>query len=229
MSQPFVLVVHEDPRLLQLLGAALENAGYDCATATNGDSALAAIDRRVPDTVLLSLDLGDCKALDLCTRIRARTRTPIIALSENSSDSRKIAALDAGADDYVTVPFSLPEVLARLRVALRHRHELGKADGDSVIQVGAVRLDPDGHAAAIGNRVLALTPKEFELLLLLARNSDRVLTHRSILDAIWPNSTTHDSLRLHISQLRKKLAPAAGAPLLVTVSGVGYRLVAPAD
>jgi two-component system KDP operon response regulator KdpE len=119
---------------------------------------------------------------------------------------------------------SMPEVLARIRVALRHRRELALGPSDSVIQIGTLRIDPDGHVAMVGTRVLTLTPKEFQLLVLLARNGDRVVPHQSIFDEMWPNSRSQDALRLHISQLRKKLAPTDGAPALVTLPGVGYRL-----
>lgn len=223
MSQPFVLVVHDGAPMLEVLRTALQAERYECSTATDAQSAFEVIERRVPDTVLLSLDLPH-GGVDLCRRIRLRTRTPVIAISENHSDARKVSALDAGADDYLTIPFSMPEVLARLRVAIRHRRTLAVPVTDSVIELGPLRLDPAGHAAALGTRVLTLTPKEFQLLVLLARNEGRVLTHQSILEAIWPSSKSQDSLRLHISQLRKKLAQSSGAPTLVTLPGVGYRL-----
>jgi two-component system KDP operon response regulator KdpE len=175
---------------------------------------------------MLSIDLPSGDGIDLCRRIRARTRTPVIAISGTDSETRKIAALDAGADDFLTFPLSIPEVIARLRVALRHRRELALGPSNSVIQVGVLRVDPDGHAAMVGTRVLTLTPKEFQLLVLLARNAGRVVRHQSILEEIWPNNKSQDALRLHISQLRKKLAPADGALSLVTSAGVGYTLAA---
>ena len=164
MSQAFVLVVHENATVLELLQSALHAHGYECSTASTGRAALDALDRRQPDTVVLSIDLPSGDGIDLCRRIRVRTRTPVIAISENDSETRKVAALDAGADDYLTTPVSIPEVLARLRVALRHRRELALGARDSVIHVGALRLDPDGHAAMLGARVLTLTPKGAALL-----------------------------------------------------------------
>jgi two-component system, OmpR family, KDP operon response regulator KdpE len=229
MSQAFVLVVHENGMVLELLGSSLRGHDYECSTASTGREALAAIDQRQPDTVVLSVDLPSGDGIDLCRRVRARTRTPVIAISESDDETRKVATLDAGADDYLTMPLSMPEVLARIRVALRHRRELALGPSDSVIQIGALRIDPDGHAAMVGTRVLTLTPKEFQLLVLLARNADRVVLHQSILEAIWPNSKSQDALRLHISQLRKKLAPADRARSLVTLPGVGYKLSAIAD
>jgi two-component system KDP operon response regulator KdpE len=226
MSQAFVLVVHENATVLDLLQSSLRAHDYECDTASTGREALAALDQRRPDTVMLSIDMPSGDGIDLCRRVRARTRTPVIAISESDDETRKVAALDAGADDYLTMPLSMPEVLARIRVALRHRRELTEGPGDSIVQLGALRIDPDGHAAMVGTRVLTLTPKEFQLLVLLAHNADRVVPHRSILDAMWPNSKSQDALRLHISQLRKKLAPMDGAPSLVTLPGVGYTLSA---
>jgi two-component system KDP operon response regulator KdpE len=229
MRQAFVLVVHENAAVLELLRSALDAHGFECSTASNGRAALAALDRGRPDTVMLSIDLPSGDGIDLCKRIRVRNRTPVIAISESDDETRKVAALDAGADDYLTMPLSMPEVLARIRVALRHRRELALGPSDSVIQFGALRIDPGGHAAMVGTRVLTLTPKEFRLLVLLARNADRVVPHQSILDAMWPNSKSQDALRLHISQLRKKLAATVGAPVVVTLPGVGYRLSANDD
>jgi two-component system KDP operon response regulator KdpE len=226
MTPMLVLVVHENAATLDLVGAMLSNEGYECRMASNGRAALEVIDLRRPDTVLLSLDLPQGSGIELCRRIRRQTRTPVIAMSADHSETRKVNALDAGADDYLTVPFSAPELLARVRVALRHRGELASTVDDSVIRIGTLRLDPTAHAVAVDNRILPLTPKEFQLLVLLARHVNRVVTHHAILDAIWPNSRSLDTLRLHISQLRKKIGHAVGAPNLVTEPGVGYMLAA---
>ncbi|MGZ4763175.1 MAG: response regulator transcription factor, partial [Ilumatobacteraceae bacterium] len=212
MSQAFVLVVHENATVLELLRSELQAHGYECRTASNGRAAIDALDGRQPDTVVMSIDLPSCDGIELCRRIRLRTRTPVLAMSQNGSESQKVAALDAGADDFFTMPLSMPEVFARLRVALRHRRELALGPSDGVIHIGALRLDPDGHAAMLGARVLTLTPKEFQLLVLLARNAGRVVPHGSILEAIWPTNKSQDALRLHVSQLRKKLSPVVGAP-----------------
>jgi two-component system KDP operon response regulator KdpE len=224
MPGAHVLVVHESSAILDLVTAALAAEGHTSETASNAPSAFEVIDHRRPDAVLLSLDIAVGDAIDLCRRVRLRARAPVIAMSVGSDEARKVNALDAGADDYLTEPFSVPELLARLRVALRHRRELATTLDESVIHVGALRLDPDGHAAAVGSRILPLTPKEFQLLVLLARNAGRVVAHRTLLESIWPQSRSYDTLRLHVSQLRKKLARTGESPALVTEPGIGYRL-----
>jgi len=224
MAATHVLVIHENTAIATRVVAALSDAQYTVDTAHDARAAFAAIDARRPDTVLLSLDLPGVDTIELCRRLRSRTRTPLIAISADRKPARTLAALDAGADDHLTAPLSMPELLARLRVALRHRRELASSVGEAVIHVGTLRLDPEGHAAAVGSRVLTLTPKEFRLLVLLARNADRVVAHDAILESIWPHSKSHDTLRLHVSQLRKKLAQMADAPSIVTEAGVGYRL-----
>ncbi len=227
MNSQFVLVVHEDPRLLDGIRAALSGDGIECQTVSTVAAAFDAIELRAPDTVILGLDQFGDRGIEICRRIRTQTRTPVVAVSAVHSQPFKVRALDEGADDFIDAPFSMAELTARVRVALRHRREMSMPVDDSVLVIGDLRIDPSGHAAAIGQRVLALTPKEFQLLALLAKQSDRVVAHDTILGAIWPNSKSFDTLRLHVSQLRKKLKQSVDAPMIVTEPGVGYRLSDP--
>jgi two-component system KDP operon response regulator KdpE len=162
----------------------------------------------------------------VCQQLRRSYRSPIIVLSADGAEDRKVRALDLGADDYLTKPFSLPELLARVRVALRHRRALALVGGGDVVEVGALRIDPDAHSATVGDQPLELRPKEFALLTLMARNAGRVLTHRVLLDEVWGEGQAMDTLRTHVSLLRRKLAELPSSPTVVTAPGVGYRLLA---
>lgn len=224
MSSQFVLVVHEDSNLRDGIRVAMSDDGIECRTVSTVAAAFEAIQRRAPDTVILGLDQFGDRGIEICRRIRTQTRTPLVAVSTVHSQQFKVRALDEGADDFIEAPFSMPELMARVRVALRHRREMSMPADETVIVIGDLRIDPSGHAAAIGQRVLALTPKEFQLLALLAKQSNRVVAREAILGAIWPNSRSFDTLRLHVSQLRKKLTQSVGAPTIVTEPGVGYRL-----
>ena len=182
--------------------------------------------------VVLDLGLPDIDGVDVCARLRAWTDVPIIVLSADGADDRKIAALDAGADDYVTKPFSTPELLARIRVALRRagRTEAGSTADEAVHEIGDLVVDLPHHRVTVGGRTVALTPKEFGFLALLARHPGRVLTHRAILQEVWGEGygTETQYLRVYASQIRRKLADDPAHPRLVTEPGVGYRLVDPA-
>src|SRR5207248_4164554 len=182
------------------------------------------------DVVVLDLGLPDVDGVDVCRQIRRSSAVPVIVLSAEGSDSRKVAALDEGADDYVTKPFSMPELLARVRVALRHAQRAGAdPDDESVLRVGDVAVDLAHHRVTAAGHVLDLTPKEFGFLAVLARNPGRVLTHRMILQEVWgpEYGTETQYLRVYASQLRKKMDEDPTRPRLVTEAGVGYRLVDP--
>ena len=174
--------------------------------------------------MILDLGLPDIDGIEVCRHLRLRSAVPIIVLSADGNEDRKIAALDVGADDYLTKPFSMPELLARVRVALRHRRALASVVDDGPVWVGSLVIDRGDHVAAVDGRPLDLRPKEFALLLLLVRNAGKVLTHRTILDQVWGPEQALDTLRTHVSQLRRKLARPP-VPTLVTEPGVGYRLL----
>jgi two-component system KDP operon response regulator KdpE len=187
---------------------------------------------RKPDAVVLDLNLPDIDGVEVCRRVRQWSEVPIVVLSAEGSEQRKVLALDEGADDYVTKPFSMAELLARVRVALRHRRRAGGPAVDSaVLEVGDLRLDVARHEVTAAGRPVDLTPKEFAFLALLARWPGRVLTHRAILQEVWgpEYGTETQYLRVYASQLRKKLVDDPERPRLVTEPGVGYRLLDPAD
>jgi two-component system KDP operon response regulator KdpE len=225
-----VLVVDDEPAIVRALSAALQARGYQPITASTGNEALSLAATHSFEVIILDLNLPDLDGVEVCRRIREWSRTPIIVLTVEGADDRKVAALDEGADDYVTKPFSMPELLARVRVALRHREGPATIE-DSVLEVGDVRVDLARHEVRVGDAPVDLTPKEFEFLALLARHPGRVLTHRTILQEVWgpQYGTETQYLRVYASQLRKKLADDPAAPRLVTEPGVGYRLLDPAD
>ena len=233
-----VLIVDDEPAILRTLRAGLTARGYEVLLATTGQGAIDATALESPDVVVLDLGLPDIDGVDVCRRIREWSAVPIVVLSAEGSDARKVLALDEGADDYVTKPFSMAELLARVRVALRHRARPGPGAGparpvvyDAVLEVGDVRVDLSRHEASVAGRALELTPKEFAFLALLARWPGRVLTHRAILQEVWgpEYGTETQYLRVYASQLRKKLDDDPERPRLVTEPGVGYRLVDAAD
>ena len=227
---PAVLVVDDEPAIVRALSAALQARGYRPITANTGAEAINIAATHNLAVIILDLNLPDFDGVEVCRRVREWSRTPIIILTVEGADDRKVAALDEGADDYVTKPFSMPELLARVRVALRH-HEAGAAVEDAVLEVGDVTVDLAKHEVRVGTEEIDLTPKEFDFLALLARHSGRVLTHRTILQQVWgpQYGTETQYLRVYASQLRKKMKDNPGAPRLVTEPGVGYRLVDPEE
>ena len=226
-----ILVVDDEPAILRALRAGLEARGYRVVAAVNGQQAIDVTALEAPALVVLDLNLPDIDGVEVCRRIRGWTDVPIVVLSAEGSESRKVLALDEGADDFVTKPFSMPELLARIRVALRHRPSsmLDAPRDQAVLQVGDIRVDMARHQVTVGGRAVDLTPKEFAFLALLARWPGRVLTHKSILREVWgpEYGTETQYLRVYASQLRKKLDDDPERPRLVTEPGVGYRLVEP--
>jgi two-component system, OmpR family, KDP operon response regulator KdpE len=223
-----VLVVDDEPAILRALSAALQARGYRVITAETGTGAMEAIARHGPGAVILDLGLPDIDGVDVCRRVRAWSNVPILVLTADDTEHRKVEALDDGADDYVTKPFSTPELLARLRVALRHRRA-DASDTATVVELGDLRIDRARYSADVAGEPLGLTPKEFAFLGLLASHPGRVFTHRMILEQVWGpgyGTETH-YLRVYASQIRKKLGEAAARPRLLTEPGVGYRLVGP--
>jgi two-component system KDP operon response regulator KdpE len=226
-----VLVVEDDPAVAEVVETALRGRGYRVAVAATGTAGIEASWRDRPDVVILDLGLPDVDGIDVCRTLRTWYANPIIVLSADGAEDRKVAALDEGADDYVTKPFSMPELLARLRVALRHRRLVATAADPAAFTVGDLVVDTGARQVSVAGRPVELTRREFDLLALLARRPGRVLTHGTILDQVWGSragaGTT--SLRVHVTQLRKKLGAGPARPRLLSEPGVGYRLVAPPD
>lgn len=224
-----VLVVDDEPPITRALTAALTARGYRAEVARTGQEALEATALHSPAAVILDLGLPDLDGIEVLQRIRGWSEVPVIVLTAEGAEDRKIRALDDGADDYVTKPFSTPELLARLRVALRHRRVAGPAAlvDDPVYEVGDLRVDIPHRKVEVDGRTVDLTPKEFAFLALLARHAGKVLTHRMILQEVWgpEYGTESEYLRVYASQLRKKLRDDPARPRLVTEPGVGYRLV----
>ena len=223
-----VLVVDDEPGIVRALSAALRARGHAVTSAMTGSAAVTAVLRREPALIILDLGLPDIDGIDLCRRFREWTDIPIIVLTAEGAEARKIEALDEGANDYVTKPFSTPELLARVRVALRHRPAPDSAS-HAVLRVGDVEVDIARHRVKVGGTEVELTPKEFAFLAALAREPGRVLTHRTLLQEVWGPEYGSETqyLRVYASQIRKKLEDDPTRPRLVTEPGVGYRLVDP--
>jgi len=221
-----ILVVDDEPSILAAVVPLLQGRGYDVLTATSGQAALDAVHRERPQLVILDLGLPDMEGAEACRRIREGRSLPIVVLSARNAEHEKVAALDAGADDYVTKPFGPDELLARLRAALR-RTEPGAIPVGQV-ERGDILVDVDQRRVTRRGEEIRLTPKEFDLLLFLARYPGRVLTHRTILRAIWgPNAVDQpEHLRVLVASLRRKLEMDPSQPRYIqTEPWVGYRFV----
>jgi len=219
-----VLVVDDEPQFLRALATNLRGAGYEVQTAATAAEALQAAALNPPDAVILDLLLPDGTGTGVCRELRAWSDAPIVLVSAVGDEDEKIAALDAGADDYVTKPFAIGELLARLRAVLRRA---GTA-GEPVLEVGPIHIDLEAQAVTVDGAPVHLTPHEFRILALLARNEGKLMTHRTILREVWGPAYGDESNYLHVyvSQLRRKLEPDPGAPrYLLTEPGAGYRLV----
>ena len=213
--------------MTRVLQVVFEGHGYRVRVARNGRQAMEAVRCEEPAVLLLDLELPDMDGLAVSERLHRFGRCSVIVLSADGADERKIAALDGGAVDYVTKPFSVEELMARIRVALRHRRTAASVAADDVLIVGDLRIDLGAHDVFDGRRRLALTPKEFKLLALLARNRGKALTHRMIAAHVWEHddSVQPPTLRMLVNQLRRKLQEDASRPRPLTLPGVGYRLV----
>jgi two-component system KDP operon response regulator KdpE len=223
-----ILVVDDEPQILRALTTNLRGAGYEVHTAATAAEALSAAASLRPDAVILDLLLPDGSGTDVSRELRTWSSVPVIVLSAVGEETEKVAALDAGADDYVTKPFGMDELLARLRAAMRR----GSPAGEPVLEVGEIRVDLEKRAVTVGGRPVQLTPHEFDMLRLLAQNEGKLLTHRTILREVWGPAYQIESHYLHVyvSQLRRKLEPEPGRPrYLLTEPGAGYRLVDPAS
>jgi two-component system KDP operon response regulator KdpE len=222
-----VLVVEDEPQVLRFLRASLGAHGYRLAEATNGAAALVEAATRTPDLVLLDLGLPDMDGVDVARRLREWSAVPVIVLSARGQEDDKIRALDAGADDYLTKPFGVGELLARMRVALRRASLVAGGAGEAALETGDLRVDLAARRVFVKGEEVRLTRTEFNLLATLAKHAGRVLTHRQLLQEVWGPGSAGEShyLRVYMGQLRHKLEEDAARPrYLLTETGVGYRL-----
>ena len=220
-----ILVVDDEAQITRVLKTTLSARGYGIRTAADGAQALQQMKNWAPDLIITDLRMPNMDGLELCRKVRAQSHVPIIVLSVKGEETIKVAALDAGADDYVTKPFSVNELLARVRALLR-RSSATEPLEPTVIDVGDFHIDVPQRLVEVKKLAVHLTPKEFDLLVYLARNPDRVLTHRALLAAVWgPNSVEQpEYLRVCVGHLRKKLEPDEALPrYIVTEPWVGYR------
>ena len=225
--KPAALIIDDEVQMRRLLRVALEAAGYTVRDAGDGQSGLAEIAMRRPDVVLLDLGLPDMDGLAVLRRLREWSEVPVVILTVRDDEAVKVTALDSGADDYVTKPFSTPELLARLRAAQRHARS---AEDSAAFTAGGLVVDLAARTVSRAGAEIHLTATEFALLRLFIRHSGRVLTHKQILREVWGPKAEEQRqyLRVHIANLRKKIEPPGRiAPLLRTEPGIGYRLVEP--
>jgi two-component system KDP operon response regulator KdpE len=229
MSAPInILVIDDEPPIRRLLRTGLASQGYHIVDATNGRTALDALARAVPDLILLDLGLPDMAGHDLLRVVRERHESvPVIVLSSREDERGKVEALDLGADDYVTKPFGMNELIARIRNALRHRLQV---QGEKpVFRVDALSVDLVRRLVKMGDREVKLSPKEYEMLRHLVQHAGKVLTHAHLLREVWGGAADPQYLRVYVRQLRQKIEPDPERPhYILTETGVGYRLRAPA-
>lgn len=230
MNQAQILIVEDEAPIRNLIATALKTGGYKHLIATAGEAAILEAASHNPDVVLLDLGLPDIDGIDIIKKIRTWSNVPIIIISARSEDSDKVAALDAGADDYLTKPFSVEELLARLRVTLRRLHYAGleASDSDAVFQNGVLKLDYAAGCVYLDEKETHLTPMEYKLLCLLAKHVGRVLTHAFITREVWGSAWENDvaSMRVCMATLRKKIERNPSQPEYIqTHVGVGYRML----
>jgi two-component system KDP operon response regulator KdpE len=221
-----VLVVDDEPQITRVLRTALAGHGYNVRTAGDGDEALEVMREWPPDLVITDLSMPNMGGLELCRRIRSKLTVPIIVLSVRGEEKLKVEALDCGADDYVTKPFNMNELVARVRAGLRRAVRPAQEENASKIEAGDFHIDLQTRLVIVRGREVRLTPKEFDLLCYLAKNHGKVMTHHTLLAAVWGGNSTRQPEYLHvfINHLRKKLEPEDGSVrYIVTEKWVGYR------
>ena len=218
-----ILVIDDEIQITRVLRAALSAQGYDVRTANDPDEGLRLFRDWPPDLVITDLMMPGKSGVEVCRIIRSRSVTPVLVLSVREHERSKVEALDAGADDYVTKPFSIQELLARVRAHLRRAPERTTA----AIEIGDFVVDAQAHTITVQGKPIHLTPKEFDLLLHLARNSGKVMTHRALLTSVWGAQSAHqpEYLRVFVGQLRKKLEVETGRQYIQTEPWVGYRFI----
>ena len=217
-----ILVVDDEQQITRVLRTSLSAQGYDVRVANDGEMALEILKDWTPDLVVTDLYMPRMDGLELCRELRRKSQVPIVVLSVKGEERTKVQALDAGADDYVTKPFGMPELLARVRANLRRSPD---EPPSSQIEVGDFSIDVDAHTVAVRGREVHLTPTEFDLLVHLARHPDKVLSHRALLAAVWGANNTEqpEYLRVFIGQLRKKLESHSDRQYILTEPWIGYR------
>jgi two-component system, OmpR family, KDP operon response regulator KdpE len=218
-----ILVIDDEPQITRVLRTALSAQGFDVRAANDPEEGLRLFAEWVPDLVITDLMMPDMSGVEVCRAIRASSSVPLLVLSVRDNEKAKIEALDAGADDYVTKPFSIQELLARVRAHLRRAPERTTA----ATEIGDFVLDVNAHLVSIQGKRIHLTPKEFDLLVHLARNAGKVMTHRALLTSVWGGQSAHqpEYLRVFVGQLRKKLEAETGKQYIQTEPWVGYRFI----
>ena len=226
---PAVVVVEDEPQIRRFLRAALGGQGYRVYEASTGADGLVEVASRQPDVVILDLGLPDMDGLDVIRKVREWSAVPVVVLSARGQEADKVAALDAGADDYLSKPFGVDELMARMRVALRHRARVSDGALESAFDVGDLHVDLAARRVTVRGAQVHLTPIEYRLLVALVHHAGKVITHRQLLSEVWgPNATEQAHyLRVYMAHLRRKLEADPARPrYLLTEAGVGYRLAA---
>jgi two-component system KDP operon response regulator KdpE len=224
-KDPLILLIDDEPQILRALKTILGSAHFRVVSAVNGEQGIALAVTQSPDVIILDLSLPDMDGIEVCQQIREWSKTPIIVLSVRDGERDKVLALDKGADDYLTKPFNIEELLARIRVALRHSAD-SIGNRETVIRTGQLAVDLARHTVTLNDVEVKLTATEFKLLAYLAANPDRVLTHQAILTHVWgfEESNHVEYLRVYVGQLRRKIEVDPDSPrILVTDPGIGYR------
>ena len=220
-----ILVVDDEPQITRVLRTSLSTHGYDIRVANNGETALEICKDWIPDLVITDLMMPQMDGVELCRQLRAKSQVPVIVLSVKGEERTKVQALDAGADDYVTKPFSMDELLARIRANLR-RLPAPAPDAGGIFEAGDFRVDLDAHMVTVRGHEIKLTPKEFDLIAYFVRHPGRTLNHRTLLAAVWGGNAVEqpEYLRVFIGQLRKKIEPdPAKSRYILTEPWIGYR------
>jgi two-component system KDP operon response regulator KdpE len=228
--EPLILIVDDENSIRKFLRVSIETQGYKCIDADNGSNAIMLTISQNPDILILDLGLPDMDGVDVIKKLRTMSQIPIIIISARGHDREKVEALDAGADDYLTKPFSVTELLARIRVILRHKsiNEIHTEKENEIFKINNLIIDTDKHRIWIEDEEVRLTPNEYKVLVLLAKNHGKVLTHKFITDNVWGSTGIDDtqSLRVCMGNLRRKLGEDPAQPkYIITEIGVGYRLI----
>lgn len=226
-EKPKILIVDDEAQIVRVVSMACTAQGYNAKSATDGLAAMTLLKEWSPDLIITDLAMPNIDGVELCRMVRAASNVPILVLSVRDQEKTKIRALDAGADDYITKPFQINELLARVRAALRRSAYSSPDDQTASVEAGDFRIEPASHQVYLRGQEVHLTPKEFALLHAMSRHPDRVLTHRALMSAVWGNYNTDqpESLRVLVGQLRKKIEPGDKPYYILTEPWVGYRFL----